>query len=234
MSKCFKSTRTNITTSGERTDAYRQSSIYKTTAVNSNSSNYISNDNAYNVKNGCFIAANSYSGFLDLVKGKHLNNPILDGASAGTSQMWEGNFIKVDLSGITHSLVSGFNIEINLENSNTQKFPSPIFTEGWGDSAELYPGHIIDPSGVGLLACDKNGNVPVYFNKFGKVTYRESQEYWDAITKGFVWNGMSFPSRVILKQQETNLSTSIAQKYAPQASYDNNNPNDQYNKWCSQ
>ena len=237
MSRCFASTRSMATTAGERTNVKRQSAIYRTTAANAGSNEYNSYDRAYNVNDGCLKSAASYGGFLDMVKGKHLINPQLDGAPAAKSEAWAGNFVAIDLSGATHPSVvsivaSGTSIAYGV--SNEVVFPAIDYSPGAGfGGGPQYPGWVLDPSAAALIDCLSSTSVPVYFERFGRVSYRSSQAYWDAVTQGDLLNGMQFPSRVNFAFQPTDLSSATALAYAPMSSFDTLDPTAQLARWCS-
>lgn len=240
MSRCFASTHTMATTSGERTSVKRQASIYKTTANNASNSKYNLYDHLYNVNNGCLLSTSSYEGYLDIVKGKHIINPQLDGAPATKSQIWAGNFITIDLSGTTHSSVVTLdtsNNSIIYGISNEVIFPAITYNNtdpsGFGGGLQ-YPGWILDPSAASLINCPSNTSEPVYFEHFGKVSFRSSQEYWNAISNGDLLNGLQYPSKINFSLQPTNLSSTTALMYAPEPSYNSLDPSAQLARWCLQ
>jgi len=227
------------TTAGERTNYRRQASIYKTTAKSAASSEYSSYDTAYVVDNGCLRSAASYSGFLDMVKGKHIINPQLDGAPAAKAEVWAGNFIAIDLSGASNpsvtsisALGTGGNIEYG--NSNRVVFPAIDYSPGTGlGGGQNYPGWVMDPSASAMIECLSDTSVPIYFERFGKVSYRSSQAYWDAVRNGDLLNGMQYPSRVSFAYQATDLSSATALTYAPESSFGVLDPSAQLARWCS-
>lgn len=237
MSRCFASTRSMATTAGERTNVKRQSAIYRTTAYNAGSNEYNSYDRAYNVNDGCLKSAASYAGFLDMVKGKHLINPQLDGAPAAKSEVWAGNFVAIDLSGTTHPSVVSIVLDassIAYGVSNEVVFPAIDYSPGVGlGGGQQYPGWVLDPSAAALVDCLSTTSAPVYFERFGKVSYRSSQAYWDAVTQGDLLNGMQYPSKVNFAFQPTDLSSATALVYAPMSSFHTLDPTAQLARWCS-
>lgn len=227
------------TSAGERTALRRQESIYKTTAESASSPVYSSYDNVYTLSNNCLKSVSNYQGLLDILKGKSYINPQLDGAAAAKAHIWAGNFVVVDLSGgfessVTSIVQDGSSIKLD-PSFNTITFPAPVYSGGSGfGGGQNYPGWIMDPSAAGLLECFSSTSLPIYFERFGKVAYRSSQDYWNAVTYGDRLNGFSYPSRVAFVMQPTDTNTPTALIYAPKASYNSNTPEQQLARWCNQ
>jgi hypothetical protein len=252
MSRCFKSPVNVATTSGERTAYKRQASKFKTTANSHKQTaaevkGYQDYDNNYNINNcKSLVSARSYDDLLDITKGKHYVNPLLDGSSMANYQSWAGNFIKIDNTGNDYVFVGTNNT--NDSGVNNDNYPNiineisnnvlPIPTDDvvW-DSTSTIQRFFIDPrvntdSGNNIIYT-RCGNLypnPVNFDaSYTKIKCRDSQIYWDAVTKGEKLNGIMYPSKINFCSQETNLNNTIAQQYAPLP----NNSVDQLDRWCN-
>lgn len=236
MSRCFPLSKVGISSSGERTKSKKQSVKYLTTLANKTSDNYKNYDTNYKLDGDCLKSAQSYEDLLDITKGKYYSNPQLNGATATKMESWAGNFISVDLSGcgfapITDLSWNGTNIILN--ENNMMPFTLPQFVSGtWGGS-DRYPGYIVDASSAFTYhICNKNNDKSVLIEKYGKINYRYTQDYWNAVD-GDRLNGINYPTKINFNIQETDMTNENALIYAPQASYKNNNSTDQLERWCS-
>tara|TARA_Y100000389_G_scaffold199598_1_gene238310 strand:+ start:1487 stop:2242 length:756 start_codon:yes stop_codon:yes gene_type:complete len=251
MSKCFKSPVSVATTSGERTAYKRQASKFKTTANSHKQTaaevkGYQNYDNNYNINNcKSLVSARSYDDLLDITKGKHYVNPLLDGSSMANYQSWAGNFIKIDNTGNDYVFVGTNNT--NNSGNNNDNYPNineidnnvlPIPTDVvvW-DSTSTIQRFFIDPrvntdssNNIIYTRCGNLYPYPIIFDaSYTKIKCRDSQIYWDAVTKGEKLNGIMYPTKINFSSQETNLNNTIAQQYAPLP----NNSVDQLNRWCN-
>ena len=244
MSRCFKSPVSVATTSGERTAYKRQASKFKTTENSHKQTpdkvkGYQSYDNNY-IINTCksLVSARSYADLLDITKGKHYVNPLLDGSSMANYQSWVGNFIHIDNSGNPYVFV-GTNTNSSTSYPDILDISENVLPylsiSGEIDDTKIQQ-FFLDPRINNDFEYKYKCNInPVDFDaSYTKIDYRDSQIYWDAVTKGEKLNGMRYPSKIIFSSQETNLNNTISQQYAPQPNknYPHNSV-DQLKRWCN-
>lgn len=256
MSRSFKSPVNVATTSGERTAYKRQTSKFQTTSKSHKKNaaeikSYQAYDNAYNINNcKSLVSARSYADLLDVTKGKHYVNPQLDGSSMANYQSWAGNFIKIDNTGNDYVFVgtnntndSGSNNDNypNINEITNNVLPEPTDDIIW-DSTSTIQRFFIDPrvntDSSNNIIYTRCGNLypnPINFDaSYTKIKCRDSQIYWDAVTKGEKLNGMRYPSKINFSSQETNLNNTIAMQYAPQPNkIEPLNSVEQLDRWCN-
>jgi hypothetical protein len=251
-SRCFSILNRDIEYSGDYTSSKRQSTIYK--SLRNSVLNYEDfkktqkYDNTYVIsKNGdilCgnkgqLISANSHSALLDVTKGKYYTNPLLTGASAAKYESWSGVFILSDVSGI-HSIQDlSWNVDTVVAGiNNVMRFPPPSQPDTKDWNTHSYPGFIIDPSNkIFWRSCYNNDTrlIPPIFNT-GKLDYKWANSYWKAVS-GQPLHGMSFPEKINLFNQETNVNTLNAERFAPRPDVGDGpdgliDATDQYRVWC--
>lgn len=254
-SRCFPILNRDIEYSGDYTRSKRQSTIYKSfrNSIKSNDTHDLNKiqkyDNNYIIKRtdidllngnkGCLVSANSHSALLDITKGKYYVNPILTGASAAKYESWTGVFILSDVSGIDSIKDLSWNGTSVLEGSNNiMQFPPPSQkeTEEWNNNA--YPGFIIDPKNqIFWNQCyDNDTQLIAPIANTGKLDYKWTNAYWKAVS-GQPLHGLSFPQKICITDQRTNLNTVNAIHYAPRPVVGDGpggeiNNELQYTVWC--
>lgn len=164
--------------------------------------------------------AKNYDLLLDITKGKYFSNPTL-GNAPGAWEMWAGNTYVMDYSNNDILPVNGFTSEngSNIVYSNTSHIPSigdelgPFF-EAEDNSMNGY-GYTVDSSNILFYSkCADANNKPSWMN-YIDISFQDTQYYWKAVNAQPL-AGMSYPSRITLKQHE--------------ATHDNESIND---AWCS-
>lgn len=227
--RCFHTIDQTIINASDLTQSKRQRTIYNNLTENTLSvygPNPIKNNgsrynNNFVVKGGgigssdaCLVSAKSYDLLLDLTKGKRFANPVLDGASATTNELWIGNVLELDYSG--NNIIPVRSIDISTNNTiqdgddNAIIFPSPCLDDcSWNSTA--YPGFTIDPSQqMFYYSCD----VP-YIKSVCDVSFRNTNYYWKAVNAQPL-NGMNYPAPLKIGRQETDNTTDIYIQYAPE------------------
>lgn len=250
-SRCFPTLNRDIDYSGEYTRAKKQSTIYKSLRSAILSNDTLDKTQKYETKykickdcellcgnKGQVVSANSHEALLDITKGKYYTNPLLIGASAAKYESWAGGFILSDVSGIASIQDLSWNTTnttlVKGLNNNTFQFPplSQPDTKDWNTHA--YPGFIIDPNNtIFWQSCNENKTKLIApISNTGKIDYKWTNGYWKAVS-GQPLQGMSFPQRVILTKQETNLDTENARRFAPMPKPNvNNDEEKQLRVWC--
>lgn len=248
-SRCFPILNRDIEYSGDYTRSKKQSTIYKSlrNAITSNddlkkTQKYENNYNIYKSfdllcgNKGYIISASSHEALLDITKGKYYTNPLLTGASAAKYESWTGVFILSDVSGVASIQDLTWNSTVKtIEKGavNTFEFPPPSQpdTKDWNTHA--YPGFIIDPGNkIFWQSCNKNDTKLIApITNTAKLDYKWTNGYWKAVS-GQPLHGMNFPEKIHLSQQETNVNTLNAVRFAPRP-FENFTATNQYKVWCS-
>lgn len=201
--KCFNSVDQTIINASDLIHSKRQKTIYKNLSENTNSSAGPDpiklNGSRYNDKfivkggagnNACLASAKNYELLLDLAKGKRFINPVLDGGSVDTDELWFGNVLEIDYS--------GNNITPVLNN---------IMSNDVGCGAAEYT---IDPlQNMFYPSCDTS-----FIKSVSDVTFRETNYYWKAINAQPL-NGMRYPAPIRIGPQNTDATTTTFENYAP-------------------
>lgn len=242
-SRCFPILNRDIEYSGDYTRSKKQSTIYKSLrnsiADNLNKIRKYENNYVISDTSGLLISANSHEALLDITKGKYYSNPLLTGASAAKYESWTGVFILSDLSGIASIQDLSWNTTdktIKKGDYNIFQFPPPSQpdTKDWNTHA--YPGFIIDPSNKILWqSCNENHTKLIApITNTAKLDYKWTNGYWKAVS-GQPLHGMSFPEKIHLSQQETNVNTLNAERFAPRPTFKEEEftATNQYKVWCS-
>jgi hypothetical protein len=249
-SRCFPILNRDIEYSGDYTRSKRQSTVYKSLRnsiqnfedlkkTQKYENNYVIARTDIDImcgNRGQIVSAISHSALLDVTKGKYYTNPLLTGASAAKYESWSGVFILSDVSGIASIQDLSWNVNtIEKDNYNVLQFPPPSQpdTKDWNTYA--YPGFIIDPSNkIFWQSCSDNDTklIAPIFNT-GKVDYKWTNSYWKAVS-GQPLHGMSFPEKINLFNQETNVNTINTERFAPRPSTGDGliNATEQYTVWC--
>ena len=229
-SRCFNTIDQTIVNASDLTQSKRQLTIYNNLADNTVSASgpdpIKNNGSRYNnnfiVKGGgtgsndaCLVSAKSYDLLLDITKGKRFANPVLDGASANTNELWVGNVLEIDYSAnsiIPVRAIEPSNNTIINGTDNEILFPSPCLEDcSWNSTG--YPGFTIDPSQQMFYpSCD----VP-YIKSVSDVSFRNTNYYWKAVNAQPL-NGMIYPAPLRIGRQETDQTTNTYINYAPQSS----------------
>lgn len=186
---------------------------------------------------GCLKAAHSYELLLDAAKGKSLTNPILNASVVGASPSWIAPFVEKQGGSsefISRTAISGNTIIYDASGGIPNPIPmEPDFT---GDDSSWnptnFPGYVIGKDYI-INPCVAES---VYLNTGDvslNVTYKWTSEYWKvAQTDKFA--SFQYPKTISLQQQQTELSTDIIKRKAPQPAMDvSNNPMLQLERYCT-
>lgn len=149
--------------------------------------------------------AKNYDLLLDITKGKYFSNPTLGNAQSAW-EMWSGNTYVMDYSNNDILPVNGFTSEsVTIQYSGASYIPSigdelgPFF-EAQDNSMNGY-GYTVDSSNILFYSkCADANNKPSWMN-YIDISFQDTQYYWKAINAQPL-AGMSYPSRITLKQKE--------------------------------
>ncbi len=185
---------------------------------------------------GCLKAAHSYELLLDASKGKSLANPILTASVVGASPSWIAPFIEKQGGSsefISRTAISGNTI---IYDAGGIPNPLPMEPDFTGDDSSWnptnFPGYVIGKDYI-INPCVAES---VYLNTGDvslNVTYKWTSEYWKvAQTDKFA--SFQYPKTISLQQQQTELSSEIIRRKAPQPAMDvSDSPPAQLERYCT-
>jgi len=218
--KCFPVNST-IVNSSDYMNKKKQTTLYKTLSndiskyneSNPVKKNGVRYDKLFGVcvcgeedsENVVLSTAKNYDLLLDITKGKYFSNPTLGNAQSAW-EMWSGNTYVMDYSNNDILPVNGFkSTGSNIVYSGASYIPSigdelgPFF-EAQDNSMNGY-GYTVDSSNILFYSkCADANNKPSWMN-YIDISFQDTQYYWKAINAQPL-AGMSYPSRITLKQKE--------------------------------
>lgn len=209
--RCFNSINNHIVSASDLTHSKRQKTIYTNLSDNAvstagpdpiklNGSRYNQNfivRGGGGINNACLVWAKSHELLLDLTKGKRLSNPVLDGGSSATDELWGGNVLEIDYN------ANGI-IPVQDMGGNENHIISP-------DAECVDPNFTIDPSqNMFYPSC----NTP-FIKAVSNIAFRNTNYYWKAVNANLL-NGIRYPAPLRIGPQLTNTTTTIYENYAPE------------------
>ena len=219
--KCFPVNST-IVNSSDYMNKKKQTTLYKTLSndiykykqSNPVKNNGVRYDKLFGVcvcdeedsDNVVLSTAKNYDLLLDITKGKYFSNPTLGNAPSAW-EMWSGNTYVMDYSNNDILPINGFTSDSGtIQYSDKSHIPSigdepgPFFEATTDNSMNGY-GYTVDSSNILFYSkCADANNKPAWVN-YIDISFQDTQYYWKSINAQPL-AGMSYPSRITIKQQE--------------------------------